>query len=415
LQESLIFQNFWLKSIFVFPIPEMLGNQKNVEKAFQRERLIEKLSKCQALDKRLNNFTKAEPIFDYSRQGKYKDQFWEPYYNLLSLNRPSHFPFKMYFQPNFNRVVDPQGLNYYGSRLICRLYCYGAVSLTIEENYEYNDSVNTQDLVKILEQPILVQYKNKDLPDKTFTQAGFFESIRSDILKQVLKKMGTYPTITCEPQKVVIKPKLSRLPDKNSCWIDIATLLAKSIKTEHIKKMDINSFSENYGNPKQQLLFSPKTSLIFTPDLDTAENYAGARCLFERVSNISEMVVIQKEYIKFFKNRYDQITNEIINKKGYLLGQLSTFLHNWKDGLKQEMETLDLLLNFQDKLSWRKEKDWLEWYCAMLSDSSADLATFLEKIKNLDSANIDLGKDVRGSISGALDNAKKIKDILPSK
>jgi hypothetical protein len=408
-QIGLTFQSFYTRSIFSFIIPEMFGVQDSVRKPFRIKRLVDRLRNGLPIEQTLTDFSKADPIFNFAEEvgpNDYRDEFWAPYWNVLQYPGPPHFPFEMKYRRQLSRAVDWTQLRSvskgdliaYHNELRCRLFPYGALSFHFIESFDFKKGCSPEDMVSLLEQPMTCE-------GRIVKQGQFINETRANIIDQVVERVENSQFTKCAPQNILIHPDVDVLPDLNTSWKDVAMLLALSNVPRLVEKHDQELYP-NYGRKDQLILFGRYASVLLTPDLQGKEN--SLECLRERTANLAELVAIQQQFTKVYKDRYDRTMIDLQSRKGRPFAELVAFLN--KRMSREEFLSLRIILEFEKVLV---KPRWQKWASILRSSNLEAFQQFKETLDKWNEVDVDLGKDVRESVNSVLDTLQKITSIVP--
>lgn len=289
----------------------------------------------------------------------------------------------------------------YVSRLECYLYPYGAVSFRLSEEVAFDNGCSSEQIVDFLNKNIIWN-------GNSMTISYFFQQLRENLLRKVLKERLNFPYSRTEPQYYLVNPICEKTPDMHSSWRDIAVLLAMSGKDRYIANYDIRDWGINYGKPDQLILIGPRSCALFAP-IDAFNSPAfGPGCLRGRLSNLSDLSLIQQGFINSLIDDYGTLFTKLNSMQGYPTAQLSQMIRDtFSYRIGDSIGFLGLLIQLQTPMitNTTKDKDvdrWYRWYSAFLSTRKTTFDSFGSVLGKLNTANIQLGGDVRNSVSGAL-------------
>ncbi|MDH5463484.1 MAG: hypothetical protein OEW49_04165 [Nitrosopumilus sp.] len=396
------FNGFYSRIIYSFVIPEVISSEKNIHKQFRLKQLLKKINETASPDKNLTDFKDLVPIYDFRRNNPsgYEEKFWKLFSDVKTQDLALHLPFRMHLEKqvqrsrNWDKTKDEK----YRVNVKGRLYPYGAISLQVTEYVQSKEKMSSPDIINFLKLPIMWN-------EKEFTIKGFFHTLRTNIIGDIIKKSQNIPIFSSGPY-YIINPEIKNEGklDYDNNWNDISLLLAMSNEARYLKKHTKEKY-KNLSNRETQLIFSsPHSTVMYTPDFDRP--YHGQRCLRNRISNLAEMVLIQEAFSKQYQNTFNRLINEIESQHGYKTSQIKRLF--WNNVHLEEIQNMKRVFNFQDSFT---NDSWIKWYTALIVSRKESFTRFTESINGVNTANLNLGNEARNSIKGVIATVKEIIEI----
>jgi len=409
---QLLFPGFYAQTIFTFVIPEYAGARDNVNKHFKMDEILDKLRKGISLSKPIRGFKPAQPAFNFKniQPTGYEERFWHTFWRQAPHGLPAHFPVVMTLKGNLSRSFNssaaggPQGkipLAKYKPTFRCYFFPYGAISLRFAEEVDFAQGSTSQQIVDFLDSDVI-----RD--GKVSTLESFFQQLREAILSDVLRKRQNFQYSGTSPQYYIVNPVCGKRPDANQNWRDISILLAMSGRDSHLAKYDTATYGTNYGKTDQLILIGPRSCVVFAPK-DTFHKPAnGPGCLRNRLANLSDLCITQQAFIDSFTDDYQALLSMLKSMNGRPTAQINQLIRDtFSYRIGDSIGFLGLLMQLQNPMinNTTKDKDvdrWYQWYSAVLATRKTTFVSFGSLLNELAKANVQLGDDVRGMLSGAL-------------
>jgi hypothetical protein len=412
---SEFYDGFRVYTIFTFVMPEYASSTGDINKHYRMDEFLEKLKDGIPLNETLEGFNSSAPVFDYKKvYDRYEDRFWTMFWRRAPTKVPAHFPMAMNLQGQIERkmlsqdtVGDVAGSPpnvapnvSYRSNLQCYFFPYGAVSLRLCEIVVPQSGCSSKQIVNFINQDLIWN-------GKSYTIRSFFQELRESIISQVIKKRLNIPYSGAAPQYYLIVPGCEKSPDPKENWKSMATLLAMSGQDNFIAKYDVASYP-NCGKDGQQILIGPRSCVIFTPPSTFHNAQDGLDCLCNRLMNLSDLSIIQNEFINKFRDDYKQLLTIVGSTSGYSLKEVEQAIRNeFNYNVTDSIGFLKLIMQLQDPLVEKAKDDsdakrWLNWYLAVFNQRKTSIESFLALLDQLNAANVKLHDDVKESVNGLI-------------
>lgn len=408
-----IFFGAYIRTIQTFTIPQIITNPKNVIKPFRMKEMLKKLVNGSPPDSSLDGFQKIYPMYDFDEENKneYKERFWSLFWDKQNSSEASHFPFRTVLDGELKRdnavLKDVKVLQQW-AKLKVRIFPYGVVSFHLAEYFKFDQKVESIKLIDYLNTPFIFEgnfYSSKKLLSK------FYSLIQETILskRENFSSQSSVPYCVIHPEydarPQIINNVLEKGIDPDKDWNQISTLLAMSGDSNRIKKYTLQN-CKNLSTDKDQFIFmSPFSTVVLTPQIPFP--YHGIRCLRNHISNIVEMVLIQESFAKQYVNTFREIRNYLKDIQGYKARQIKRYI--WNKITLDEIVAIKRINRFQDSLNNSK---WKLWYNSFMSTKQESFLDFNASLNELNDTNLNLGEEVRKSISSMIENIKQISEIV---
>jgi hypothetical protein len=387
-----------VQTIGVFPVPEFLT---------QRRRLFDPRSWFHHLQDDLSTGKTAKrgdfrliPAFDFSREGSYQERFW----NLFRggpQNLPRHFPYKFRFEtPTLKPIVGDDVLSKYQIRVRGLLYPYGAISLRISEYIEPVAALDANGILSIL-------LGRLGDGSEVRTREGVMGEIKGRILRSFVKQDTDARHDTIHYRLVHFDT--ARELDPAADWNQLASLLAFSLNPSHVDKYARNSFPNlGFAEKCQLILMGPYAGFAYTPDLWTQGRVRSRRCLRNRLANLAELAMIQRQLYVSFSYKIRMIAGLLPLIKHRPLAEIGETI---KCGISfHEIRSLYSILVMHDALNVgdRDVVQWKQWYDAVSQHLFSDRDAAKKAVEELNDLYGSIEKDAANAVAKTIEALSKI-------
>lgn len=366
-----------VQTIGVFPVPEFLTRQRRgLDPRSWLHHLQDDLSAGKEVKR--GDF-RLIPAFDYNREGKYLERFW----NLFRggpPDLPRHVPYKFRFEtPTLKPLVGGDALSKYQIRVRGLLYPYGAISLRISEYIEPVAALNANGMLSILLGKLGDRSEEK-------TREGIVGEIKGRILGTFVKQDANARHDTVY-YRLVHFDTTGEL-DPAADWNQLASLLAFSVNPSHIDKYASSSFPNlGFAKKGQIILMGPYAGVAYTPNLWTPGRVRSRRCLRNRLANLAELAMIQRQLYVSFSNKIRGIANDLRLYKNRPVAEI-------RETIKSRMSFHEIrslhsilfmhdALNHADPVTDPDVVHWKQWYDAVSQHLFSDRDAAKKAIEEL--------------------------------
>lgn len=404
-----LFSGVYVRTFYTFSIPELLSKPKNVHSAFQTEKLIDRLKDLKSPEKNLEFFSKIVPVYNFKKSvpSDYQEYFWKQFWGQEGNDFATHFPFRCTLEDKPIRLLSLQNstrLRNYHSKLKGRIFPYGVISLQLIEYFRYADGISSTDIIEFLDSPIAWN-------NSTYKIKEFWSIIKNNILNSMLSKAENFPIETAKPY-FVIHPEFNTKSENiddiinlDSNWTDIAMLLAMSTNSRYYGKYSQDSIVNTSKYETQKIFSSPFSSIILASDFETP--FQGKKCLRNRISNISELVIIQNLMAKQYCDTIKRLIQELNLQQSF--DGLTVKRYLWKRMNKNQFFALSKIFEFQKAI---ENEQWLKWYISIGSHQSENITKLVTALEDFQKINDDVGKNAKGAIKGFTDYIIKLAEPI---
>lgn len=365
--------------IGAFTIPE-LQSEKHRHRLFSSETWFHFLQAAQARGSvvRRNGFT-LRPIFDYDHTPEhYEERFWTVFKGRGAGRLTINLPFRMVLDPPVVWPVwDDVQKGEYRIRLRGRLYPYGAVCLRVSEYLRPASPITPEQVVKFFTAKFASSWLG------AVTREGILGNLKTKVINSFVKRD---PYSRHETRWYhLVHFETDRPVDEDLDPSTLSCLLAFGNRGRGPSPVNAASY-ENLGfaEKRQLVLLGEQAGLLYTPtySFDDRGRVRGRKCLRNRVANLAELVMIQKQFYREYSEGMRQAAENYKFSTGRTFSEIEETLRPYIRF--DELRVLAAVLRFHESLADTDEPveiRWREWLSALSSSifpSRSDIQQVLD-------------------------------------
>lgn len=392
------------QTIKAFVLPEMLSQKWRM---LSRDTWFEHLQNqlAESRKTKIGEFNLV-PVFDYSsgddggaRNGGYEERFWSVFRGAGAGKLPCHFPFKIVFD---RPTIFPDWTLFdsspYQIRIRGRVYPYGAVCLRISEYLEPMKPMTPEQVIDFFSTKLENGRGNPQSRD------GILGNVKDRIIKSLVKHgtQANHDSLTYR----LVHFETTDLLDFERDWDLLRRLLSFSSSEQHLQDYPLGLHPNlGFERKKQIVLLGKFAGIAWTPNLIDTASVRSRKCLRNRIANLTELVMIQKQYFQNYNNTMREAVDRYKLSKGRTLEEIRLTLG--QNIPFEELKTLYTILGFEGALKDCNDPPgihWREWLGALSSQIFPLRSDARDAVMQFNEADVELRKSAADAVVKALDH-----------
>ncbi|MDH3677382.1 MAG: hypothetical protein OEQ12_03680, partial [Nitrosopumilus sp.] len=195
---------------------------------------------------------------------------------------------------------------------------------------------------------------------------------------------------------------------------EISQILAISTQSKYFTKYQRENIKNTSKFETQKIFSSPFSTVILASNFKTP--FHGKKCLRNRISNISELVINQSLIAKQYHDTIKRLTQELQLQQNFQGQAIKKYL--WNRMNKDQFFALNKIFAFQKAI---QNEQWLKWYIEIGSNYPQDFTKLVTVMDEFKTTNENIGQNAKNTIKGfteyitkAVTPIKEMASLFPS-